>query len=164
MKSRLVFRIFLPILLLALAVLIACGQEQDEVPSSQAIPTSPPPESARPLTADERTAIDAFDQQLQGIDEKWGQFYQELDSWRSGLVECHPTAAQDALRAFAASFTQVAKGARKLPRTATTKELADLLIRAADVEGGRHPAAERPLATRKHFYVRNGGGRAHRGR
>ena len=134
MKSRLVFRIFLPILLLALAVLIACGQEQDEVPSSQAIPTSPPPESARPLTADERTAIDAFDQQLQGIDEKWGQFYQELDSWRSGLDECHPTAAQDALRAFAASFTQVAKGARKLPRTATTKELADLLIRAADVE------------------------------
>ena len=135
MKSRLVFRIVLPILLLALAVLIACGQEQDEVPSSRAIPTSPPPESSRPLTADERTAIDAFDQQLQGIDEKWGQFYQELDSWRSGLVECHPTAAQDALRAFAASFTQVAEGARKLPRTATTKELADLLIRAADVEG-----------------------------
>ena len=93
MKSRLVFRISLSILLLALAVLIACGQEQDEVPSSQAIPTSPPPESARPLTAHERTAIDAFDQQLQGIDEKWGQFYQELDSWRSGLVECHPTAA-----------------------------------------------------------------------
>ena len=134
MKSRLGSRIFLPILLLALALMIACGQEQDEVPSSQAVPTLLPPESARPLTQDEQVAIDAFDQQLQAIDEEWDEFYQELDSWRSGLDECHPTAAQDALRVFTASFSRVAEGARKLPRTATTKELADVLITAADVE------------------------------
>ena len=134
MKSRLGSRIFLPILLLALALMIACGQEQDEAPSSQAVPTLLPPESARPLTQDEQVAIDAFDQQLQAIDEEWDEFYQELDSWRSGLDECHPTAAQDALRVFTASFSRVAEGARKLPRTATTKELADVLITAADVE------------------------------
>lgn len=134
MKSRLGSRIFLPILLLALALMIACGQDQDEAPSSQAVPTLLPPESARPLTQDERAAIDAFDQQLQAINEEWDEFYQELDSWRSGLDECHPTAAQDALRVFTASFSRVAEGARKLPRTATTKELADVLITAADVE------------------------------
>ena len=134
MKSRLVFRIFLPILLLALAVLAACGQNQDEAPSSQAIPTSPPPESARPLTGDERAAIEAFDQQLQDVDEEWDALNLELDRWRVGLAECRPTAAQDALRVFTASFSLVADGARKLPRTAATKALADVLIAATDAE------------------------------
>ena len=135
MKLRFGFHIFLPIMVLALIATIACGQDQDETPASQGLlPTVSPIEPARPLTAEERSAIDEFVSLQQSIDEERERFYQDFDQWRADIIDCHPTSAQETLRGFAASFGAITESARNLPRTSSTKELADLLITAADSE------------------------------
>lgn len=134
MKLRFGFRVFLPFLVLLLALLIACGQQTDEAPAPPPLPTTVPVEPARPLTQLERTAIEDFEAGQAAIDQQWATLYQDFDQWRTGLTECYPSAAREALREFAASFTGISGSARNLPRTTSTKELADLLIAAADAE------------------------------
>ena len=118
MKLQFGFRVFLPILLLALAALTACAQDTDATPSSQGLlPTASPVEPARPLTAAELETIDEFVAQQRSIEAEWAQFYQEFDIWREGLTACHPSAAGEALRDFAASFASITESARNLLRT-----------------------------------------------
>ena len=133
MKLRSGVRIFLPVLLLAMAALLACGDDSNQNPAPVGlIPTLQPVEPARPFTQEELAAVDLFEQEKQGSEEAWDQFYQDFDSWRTGLTSCHPSSAQEALRELAASFTALTEHARSLPRTSSTYELADLLIAATD--------------------------------
>ena len=135
MKLRFGFRIFLPILILALVALIACIQDGDETPAPQGLlPTQSPVEPTRPLTDAERATIDEFAGQQQSIGEEREQFYQEFDDWQANLTACHPSTARESLRDFAVSFGTITDSARYLPRTTSTKDLADLLITAANAE------------------------------
>lgn len=135
MKLQSGFRIFLPILVLALAVLTACAQDTETPAPQGLLPTVSLVEPARPLTAAELETIDEFVAQQQNIEAEREQFYQEFDNWREGLTACHPIAAREALREFAASFGSITDSARNLLRTSSTRELADMLITAADAEG-----------------------------
>ena len=129
------FRLFLPILLLAMAALLACSGDGDATPAPAALlPTQAPVEPARPLSADELAAVEQFEEAMLDIEADWDSFYQEFDSWRTGLTSCHPSAARESLRDFAASFAAVSESARNLPRTTVSSELADLVIAAADAE------------------------------
>ena len=129
------FRLFLPILLLAMAALLACSGDGDATPGPAALlPTQAPVEPARPLSADELAAVEQFEEAMQDIEADWDSFYQEFDSWRTGLTSCHPSAARESLRDFAASFAAVSESARNLPRTTVSSELADLVIAAVDAE------------------------------
>ena len=133
MKARFGFRLILPAMVL-LALLLAC-QQADPTPSPEpAAPVASPAQTARPLTAAEREAIAEFVKQQQAVDEQRAKLYGEFGDWRSGLAECHPSAAQAALQGFAASFKDVTGQARNLPRKTSTKELADLLIPAVETE------------------------------
>lgn len=138
------FRLLLPILLLAMAAVfqagIACTDDNNQTPPNGfqeggLRPTIQPVEPATPLSADELAAVQQFEDAMQAVEADWDSFYQEFDSWRSGLTSCHPNSAREALREFAASFDAVTEAARNLPRTPTTGELADLVIAATDAEG-----------------------------
>lgn len=135
MKLRFGIRPFLPIILLGLAALLACTGESAAPPAtpSQA-PTALLVEPARPLSADEQSAVRQFEDALLEIEAKRDEFYGEFDGWRSGVVACHPSSAHEALREFAASFGEVADAAGSLPRTPVTGALADLVIAATDAE------------------------------
>ena len=135
MNLRFGFRILLPVLALAMTAMVACGQGSNETPAPQGLlPTVSPVEPARPLTAQERAAIEEFDDQQQAIAGERDQFYQEFDQWRADIIACHPDAAREALREFAASFSAITQSARSLPRTSSTRELAGMLIAAANAD------------------------------
>ena len=134
MKFQSLFRFFVPISLLLAVAATACTQNDAESPTPIPLPAAAPTEAPRPLTAYERAAIGEFEAQLQSMDDEWQIFYQDFDAWRSGLVECHPSAARDALQGLAARFAYLAEEARNLPRTSGTLELADLVIAATDAE------------------------------
>ena len=135
MKLRFGFRIFLPILILALGAMIACAQDGGETPAPQGLlPTAPPVESARPLTEAELAAIEEFVVRQQSIAVARDQFYRGFDDWRAGLTACRPGAAREAFRDFAADFSAITDAARNLPRASGAQELADLLIAASEAE------------------------------
>ena len=136
MKARICSRLFLPVAILLLAVLVACQQADDSDSGSAAPVTggSSQQPSARQLTGEERAAVAEFAEEYQAIEQEWAALRSGLDNWRSGLTECHPSAAQTALQDFAASFREVTEAARELPRTTATRELADLVIPAAEAE------------------------------
>ena len=134
MKARSGSILFLPAALLLLALLIACRQA-DETPTPELAATvAPAVQAAEPLTPGEREAVDEFAKQQQSINEQRENFYTEFEDWRAGLTECHPSAAQEALQEFAASFKGVTRQARDLPRTTGTKELAAMLIPSVEAE------------------------------
>ena len=134
MKLRSGFHLFLPILLLLLLAMAACAQDEDSVSGPSSLPAPAPTEAARPLTDGERAAIAEFDSQLESINAQWEQFYSDLDDWRAGLAACHPNAAQESLASFVGAYAAVVEGARDLPRTSSTKAMADLAITAAEAE------------------------------
>ena len=123
----------LPIALLLLASLAACGGPGNTPPVTSP-PDAPPDQGARPLSSSDRMAMDEFAKQQQAIDEEWDQLHKELDLWRAGLTPCHRSSAEEALQDFAVSFNGVTEQARDLPRASTTRELADILIAAAEAE------------------------------
>ena len=133
------YRLFLPILLLVVAAVslagIACAEDGGAPPATIGlVPTHIPVEPAKPLTAAELAAVEQFETAMLEIESDRDAFYDEFDSWRAGLVECHPSSAREALRDFAASFAAVSDSARNLPRTSVTSELADNVIAATDAE------------------------------
>ena len=124
------------LLLLALSLLVfsvACSETGDTQPVTLP-PDSPLAGTATPLPASDRMAMDEFVKQQQTIDQEWDEFHQEFDQWRAGLTPCHRSSVHESLQDFAAGFTGVTEQARDLPRTSITRELADILIAAAEEE------------------------------
>ncbi|MCE2404682.1 MAG: hypothetical protein J4F43_05950 [Dehalococcoidia bacterium] len=133
MKVRFGSRILLLLASLLLASLVACDEPGDAQPV--ALPTeSPSGRAAEPLSPGDRMAMDEFASQLQTVDEEWDGFQQEFDGWRAGLTPCHRSSVHEALQEFAVGFAGVTEQAGDLPRTTVTRELADILITAAEEE------------------------------
>ena len=140
MKFPLATRIYRPALgLLTAALLIvglACNGGGDSngaaAPPAAAEPVPAP--SPRPLTAAERADIADFAQQQTALAAAQETLRQDFDAWQAGLTACRPVAAQTALRDFAADFAAVTGQARNLPRGPRARDLADLLIQAAELE------------------------------
>ena len=134
MKKQVRLYLCLPILLAVLVLLSACkgGDGAETVPIS--LPIDPAPQAPSPLSAAERMEVGEFASQQEALGLEWDQFHQEFDEWSSGLTSCHESAAQNALRGFAATSSNVTKQARDLPRSRVTKEFADILIEAAEAE------------------------------
>ena len=120
--------------LLLLASLAACSEAADTQPAT-APPDPSPGQAVEPLSASDRMAVDAFADQREAIDQEWDQLHQDLDQWRAGLTSCHRSSVHEALQGFAAGFADVTAQAGDLPRTIITRELADILIAAAEEEG-----------------------------
>ena len=132
-KARSGALVFLSMLLM-LAAFAACSNDEPSPTSAPAIPAAPPIEEPRPLSASDREMIDEFTEMLQDAQDDRDEFYQEFDTWRAGLTQCHPATAREAMGGFAASFIGITERTANLPRTASTKELADLLITASEAE------------------------------
>ena len=126
-------RVFLPFFVLLLVGLLACGDDEAATPPP-VVPATPAVEAPRALTAGERETIDQFTESLQEIEAARDEFYQGFDAWRAGLSECHPSSARESFQGFTASMINITQRTTKLPRTASTRELADLLIPAAEAE------------------------------
>ena len=134
MKSRIFPRLILPGTLVLMVLLLAC-QQSVATPTPEAAPSRPSAaQTTRPLTDSEREAVADFAAQYEALEQEWAVLRADFDGWRSGLTECHPSAAQEALSDFTTSFKEITEAARGLPRTASTKELADLIIPAAEAE------------------------------
>ena len=132
-RVKLYSRVLLPILALLLVALLACGGGEAATPPAT-VPATPAVEAPRALTASEREVIDQFSEDLQGIQTARDELYQGFDAWRAGLSECHPASAREEFQGFTAAMTGITQRTTKLPRTASTRELADLLIPAAEAE------------------------------
>ncbi len=116
-----------------LAAAAACSR----TPTSQPVilPTaSPAVQPAAPLSAGELMAMDTFAKEQQAIGQEWDKLHEEFDLWRAGLISCHRSSVHVALQDFAVSFNNVTEQARELPRASHTRELADMLIAAAEGE------------------------------
>ncbi len=133
MKVRLGSLVPLLLASLLLAALAACSDATDTQPPT-APPDAPSASTAEPLSAGDRMAMDAFAEQRQAIDEEWDRFHQDFDEWRAGLTSCHRSSVHEALQDFAAGFAEVTAQAGDLPRTTATREIADIVIAAADDE------------------------------
>ena len=133
MKVRLGSLVPLLLVSLLLASLAACSDTADTPPPT-APPDAPPASTVEPLSAGDRMAIDAFADQRQTIDEEWDRFHQDFDEWRAGLTSCHRSSVHEALQGFAAGFAEITAQAGDLPRATVTREIADIVIAAAEDE------------------------------
>ena len=133
MKVRLGSLIPMLLVSLLLASLAACSETADTQPAT-ATPDAPPASTVEPLSAGDRMAMDAFADQRQTIDEEWDRFHQDFDGWRAGLTSCHRSSVHEALQGFAAGFAEVTAQAGDLPRATVTREIADIVIAAAEDE------------------------------
>lgn len=86
------------------------------------------------LSAGAMRIVNEFTDQHQDIYEEWDQFHKDFDNWRTGLTSCERTAVHGTLQGFASDFTDVTALAMELPRTSSTRQLADTLIEAAEQE------------------------------
>lgn len=118
----------------ALAVAAACGQSTSDSPAVTPRPGEPSIDVAVSLSAGDRAVVADFTEQSSALDGEWSNFREEFDNWRAGLIDCHPSSVQDALKDFAVEFKAVTEQARSLPRAPLTKDLADSLISAAAAE------------------------------
>ena len=110
---------------------VACAAAATPAPSAPApaelpAPTPIPPEAIQ-------TAL-TFARAHQQVDQDWDQLHTDFDQWRYGLASCAPAAADTALRGFAANFADITRQAGALPRSADTRDLADIAIDAAQEE------------------------------
>ena len=68
------------------------------------------------------------------ITDDWDQFHVEFDRAREALINCEAVSVEVALRGFAGLAAEITAGARGLPRPPAIRNLADLLIEAAEFE------------------------------
>ena len=118
---------------LLLVLLVACSETADPQPATLP-PDSSLGQTAEPLSAGDRMAVDEFAAQWQTIDQEWDQLQQDFDQWRAGLTSCDRSSVHEALQSFAAGFADVTGQAGDLPRTTVTRGPADILIAAAEEE------------------------------
>ena len=125
----------LPLILIALlGVALACGVSDEPNADSVPWPSDATPQSSSQLSASELKAVTEFVAAQEVLREEWEQFRVDFDQWRSGLTFCHESAAQNALREFAASFNVVTVEARDLPRLTVSQNLVDIIIAAVEAE------------------------------
>ena len=134
MRGHIISRLLLSGALALMVFLLACQQSGGTPTPEPASPRPPAAQAARPLTAAEREAVVDFAEQYEALEQEWAELRADFDGWRSGLAECHPSAAQEELTAFTTYFKEITEAARSLPRTASTRELADLIIPAVEAE------------------------------
>ena len=134
MKTKFGSYLLLPALVFALVLVLACGDTDSPATVPVILPTTSPPQSAKPLSTSDLEAIDEFAAQQQTVGQEWDRFHREFDQWRAGLTACHRSSVQEALKGFAVGFNAVTEQARDLPRTSVNPKLADMLIAAAEAE------------------------------
>ena len=134
MKIKFGSYLLLTALVFALALVLACGDTDSPATVPVILPTTSPPQSAKPLSTSDLEAIDEFAAQQQTVGQEWDRFHREFDQWRAGLTACHRSSVQEALKGFAVGFNAVTEQARDLPRTSVNPKLADMLIAAAEAE------------------------------
>lgn len=133
MKKRIVSFMSLLLGLLLLASLAACSNGTDSQPSPSPTGAAQDQESLA-LSAGAMRVVNEFTDQRQAIYEEWDQFHKDFDTWRTGLTSCERSAVHASLQGFASDFTDVTALAMELPRTSSTRHMADTLIEAAEEE------------------------------
>ena len=114
--------------------LVACDGEDDPFATPVVVPEASYAILSTPLPANARVVMDDFVKQQVSLTGEWDALHRTFDQWRTGLTDCHSSAAYEALRGFAVDFTVVTQTARGLPRNSHTLTLADALIDAAEQE------------------------------
>ena len=135
---------------------MACRETEGPATIPVTLPPDSTPLSVRPLSERDLTAVAEFVKRQRTVDQEWDKFHREFDQWRAGLTSCHRSAVQEALQGFAVGFNAVTERARDLPRASVSKELADILIAAAEAEETAFPSAAGPLAAQCLLIVRGG--------
>ena len=133
-KTRSGFSLALILLPLLLVAMVACDDSNEYYPAPVAVPEADYVAIPTPLPERARVAAEDFARQKIALDDGWDALQDEFDQWRVGLTECHGGAVYEALRGFAVESASVTQLARDLPPSTTTRELAELLIEAAEQE------------------------------
>ena len=114
--------------------LVACNSEEDPFSTPVVVPEASYAIFPTTLPANARAVTDDFVEQQVTLTGEWDALHRAFDHWRTGLTDCHSSAAYEALRGFAVDFTVVTQTARGLPRSSHTLTSADALIDAAQQE------------------------------
>lgn len=128
LKIGLLPTLAVPILL---ALVLACGTAAP--PASNPSLANQPPTST-PIPPEARQAAQDFARAQSQIEEDWDQFHTDFDQWRTGLSSCDRSAAHAALQGFAGDLSAITQQANSLPRSSSTRRLADQLIESAGME------------------------------
>ena len=83
---------------------------------------------------DERAVVLKFVNGNASISRDWESFHADFDAWREELIACDASTVEVTLRQFAGRFSVITAEARKLPRFARVRELADKVIQAVERE------------------------------
>ncbi|PKB83738.1 MAG: hypothetical protein BZY88_01475 [SAR202 cluster bacterium Io17-Chloro-G9] len=116
------------------------GGEAPAAPDSQATISalaqrssfSTPTPTAVPQSA--RDAAQEFAKGVQATGRTWDQLHLSYDTWQAGLVACNPESVRASLGQFAGRFAAVSQSARELSRASATREFADRIVNAAEIE------------------------------
>lgn len=90
--------------------------------------------TATPVPAAAIEAALLFDGGHKAVDQDWGLFRTDFDTWRTGLISCDSSSVSVRLQQFAGEFAAITESARDLPRTSLVRTMADRLIFAAEGE------------------------------
>jgi hypothetical protein len=112
-----------------LLLVVACGEAAAPPPTAAPQSQSLAP---TPVSPEVRQTAMEFARSQQAIEQDWDRFHRDFDEWRSGLIPCHRSSAERALREFSGDFNSVLEQARGLPRSAGVRSLADQMVRAAE--------------------------------
>ena len=129
-------------------LLVSCGDGDPETtpvtssPSpTQIVPRSattlqvqPTPTPGPMLSIPEMEAAVGFVVGHRTVTGNWDQFHADFDSWRQDLVACDASKLNVSLGEFAGRFVGITEAARRLPREAFVRELADIVVHAAETE------------------------------
>ena len=129
-------------------LLVSCGDGEPEttpVPSgpspTQIVPKSATTPEAQPtptpgpmLSIPEMETAVGFVVGHRTVTGNWDQFHADFDSWRQDLIACDASKLNVSLGEFAGRFVGITEAARRLPREAFIRELADIVVHAAETE------------------------------
>ena len=79
-------------------------------------------------------AAEEFFQGFQAANQKWDRLHLDYDTWQAGLLACDAGSMRASLGQFAGRFAAITQSARELTRAGATREFANRIIHAAEVE------------------------------
>ncbi len=118
----------------AIALLAAACSPSAPADSAPTLPEPRQPAAPTPVPAGVVTTAKQFASAQARIETDWDDYHQNFDRWRSGLTSCSRDAAATAFRKFASGASAISGQARGLPRSSDVRDLADMLVEAAEAE------------------------------
>ena len=118
----------------AIVIFVAACSPSAPPQAAPALPESQPAAAPTPVPVEAIRTAQQFAAAQAQIETDWDGYHREFDRWRAGLTSCSRDAAEESFRGFASDVSTISVQAKDLPRSADVRDLADMLVDAAEAE------------------------------